>query len=120
VIWGAELVAAVAAARWKTQFNENAKVPAFSSSLPELDHNEVVGWSEDRGRGFFLVVLRHPQEHPEVAARFGPSEDIARSAGAEAQEVWAAEGPPLATLLELVLVGDLVTAYHALARGIDP
>jgi glucose/mannose-6-phosphate isomerase len=30
--------------RWKCQFNENAKLPAFSSELPELDHNEIVGW----------------------------------------------------------------------------
>lgn len=120
VIWGEEGVAAVAAARWKTQFNENAKVPAFSSALPELDHNEVVGWSEDRGRGFFLVVLRHPHEHPDVASRFAPSEDIARSSGADVHEVWAGDGPLLATLLEHVMVGDFVTAYHALARGIDP
>ena len=45
VVWGAEGIGAVAATRWKWQFNENAKVPAFASALPELDHNEVVGWS---------------------------------------------------------------------------
>ena len=33
VMWGAEGLGAVAAARWKTQMNENAKVPAFASSL---------------------------------------------------------------------------------------
>ena len=49
VIWGAEGIGAVAASRWKAQFNENAKVPAFAASLPELDHNEVVGWSEGHG-----------------------------------------------------------------------
>ena len=43
VIAGAELAAA-AAYRWKCQINENAGLPAFASVLPELDHNEVVGW----------------------------------------------------------------------------
>src|SRR3972149_3902 len=66
VIWGAEGIAAVAAARWKTQCNENAKVPAFAAALPELDHNEVVGWSQGRGEGFFLVALRHGGEHPDA------------------------------------------------------
>ena len=33
-----------AAQRWKTQVNENAKMPAWWSVLPELDHNEIVGW----------------------------------------------------------------------------
>lgn len=32
-----------AAVRWKTQINENAKMPAWSSLLPELDHHEIVG-----------------------------------------------------------------------------
>ena len=44
VIAGAELAAA-AAYRWKSQFNENASLPAFASPLPEADHNEVVGWA---------------------------------------------------------------------------
>ena len=33
-----------AAYRWKTQMNENAKLPAFAAELPEADHNEIVGW----------------------------------------------------------------------------
>jgi glucose/mannose-6-phosphate isomerase len=31
--------------RWKTQINENAKLPAFYwGEIPELDHNEIAGW----------------------------------------------------------------------------
>jgi glucose/mannose-6-phosphate isomerase len=120
VIWGAEGVAAVAADRWRTQFNENAKSPALSAALPELDHNEVVGWSQGRGRGFVLVALRHHAEHPEVAARFPLSIDIARASGLEAEEIWASDGSPLAVVLELALRGDLTTTYLAIARGIDP
>ncbi|MGZ8600076.1 MAG: SIS domain-containing protein [Actinomycetota bacterium] len=120
VIWGADGVAAVAAARWRTQCNENAKVPAFSAALPELDHNEVVGWSDGRGAGFFLVALRHPGEPPDVAARFPLSIRIARDAGAEVEEVRASGGSPLSALLELVLLGDLVSTYLAFARGVDP
>ena len=44
LIWGAELTAAVAY-RWRCQINENAKIPAWSAALPELDHNEIVGFS---------------------------------------------------------------------------
>ena len=47
VIYGGGDLGPVAAARWKTQINENAKVPAFSAAMPELCHNELVGW----GRG---------------------------------------------------------------------
>ncbi|HEX6231058.1 MAG TPA: bifunctional phosphoglucose/phosphomannose isomerase [Actinomycetota bacterium] len=120
VIWGAEGIAAVAAARWKTQCNENAKIPAFAAALPELDHNEVVGWSEGRGEGFFLVALRHREEHAEVAARFPLSMEIARSSGLEAEEVWARGRSPLARILTLMHAGDLTATYLGLARGVDP
>jgi glucose/mannose-6-phosphate isomerase len=120
VIWGADGIGAVAAARWKTQMNENAKVPAWASALPELDHNEVVGWSADRGHGTFLVVLRHEGEHPDVAARFPLSVAIAEQAGARSQEVWARGRSALARLLSLVLVGDLTSTYLALAHEVDP
>src|SRR6266511_192338 len=59
VVWGADGLGAVAASRWKTELNENAKVPAFAAALPELDHNEVVGWSAGTGERFVLVTLRH-------------------------------------------------------------
>lgn len=120
VIWGAEGIGAVAAARWKTQCNENAKVPAFSAALPELDHNEVVGWSQDRGHRFFLVVLRHEGEHPDVAARFPLSVEIAERAGVLSHEVWARGRSPLGRLLSLVSMGDHTATYLALARGVDP
>ncbi|HZD18849.1 MAG TPA: bifunctional phosphoglucose/phosphomannose isomerase [Actinomycetota bacterium] len=120
VIWGAEGIGAVAAARWKTQLNENAKVPAFAAALPELDHNEVVGWSEGRGAGFVLVALRHAGEHPQVAPRFPLSEELARASGLEAEEVWAVGDSALARLFTLIQHGDLVSTYLGLARGVDP
>lgn len=120
VIWAAEGIGGVAASRWKTQFNENAKMPAFWSALPELDHNEVVGWSEGQGSQFVVVALRHPGEHPDVAARFPLSLDIARSSGAQVEEVHASGRSALARLFTLALHGDLVSTYHALMNGVDP
>ena len=48
VIYGADLTVPVAA-RWKTQINENAKLPAFAAELPEADHNEIVGLGGSAG-----------------------------------------------------------------------
>lgn len=120
VIWGAEGIGAVAASRWKAQFNENAKVPAFAASLPELDHNEVVGWSEGQGRRFFVLALRQDAEHPDVAARFPLSMQIASDAGAEVREVWSGGRSGLARFLTLAMTGDYTSTYLAIARGVDP
>ncbi len=47
------------AVRWKTQINENSKNISFCGSIPEFNHNEIVGWTDDRNnnRNFVPVVL---------------------------------------------------------------
>jgi len=120
LVWGAEGLGSVAAARWRTQFNENAKVPSFSSALPELDHNEVVGWAPASGATFSLVALRHDGEHPDVSLRFPASIQIAEAAGVRAEEVRAAGRSALAQLMSLLAMGDFTSVYSGLLRGVDP
>jgi glucose/mannose-6-phosphate isomerase len=120
LVWGSEGVSAAAAWRWKTAFNENAEIPAFASALPELDHHEVVGWTGDRGKAFRLLILREDGEHDRVGARLEATLEEVAGSGLEWREVRARGIGPLARALSLAMVGDLASAYHALARGIDP
>ncbi len=120
VVWGAEGIASAAAARWKTQFNENGKVPAWWASMSELDHNEVVGWTEPFGSAHTVVALRHDAEDPEIAARFPLSLRIAADAGADTHEVWATGRSALARLMSLISLGDFTSAYVAIRKGVDP
>jgi len=120
VIWGADGVGAAAASRWKAQMNENGKVPAWAASLPELDHNEVVGWSEQRGEGSFVIALRDEHEHPDVSVRFPISLEIARESGAVTEEVWATGRDRLARFCSLAIMGDYSSCYVGLAHGADP
>ena len=121
VIWGSEGVSWPAAWRWKAAFNENAKIPAFASALPELNHHEVVGWTKGHGDTFCLVVLREPGEHASVQPRLEATLPEIRDADIEVLEVRSEAGAtPLARGLELMLIGDVASAYHAIHRGIDP
>lgn len=120
VVWGADGIAAVAAMRWKTQLNENGKVPAWHAAMSELDHNEVVGWLAPYGERHAIVTLRHDDEDDEIAARFPLSVDIVRDAGVEVREVAVRGEPPLATLFALVAIGDFTSCFVGLRRGEDP
>ena len=120
VVWGAEGLGSVAAARWKTELNENAKVPAFSGSLPELDHNEVAGWSAGAGERFSLIALRHEGEHPDVAARVPVSIEIASESGMHGREVWARGRSALSRFMSLAAMGGATSVYLGIARGFDP
>jgi glucose/mannose-6-phosphate isomerase len=120
VIWGVDGIGSVAAARWKTQMNENGKLPAFWSAMSELDHNEVVGWTAPFGERFFVVGLRHDGEDAQLPPRFPLSYDIVRAAGGEVEEVHARGASLLARLMSLIIVGDLTSVYLAIGRGVDP
>jgi glucose/mannose-6-phosphate isomerase len=120
VVWGSEGLAEAAALRWKTQFNENAKLPAFHSVLPELDHNEVEGWTEGAGRPFALLVLRHALEHPRIARRVQASLEATTGSGLHSREVAGEGSTPVQALLSLIMVGDFVSTYLAILRGVDP
>jgi glucose/mannose-6-phosphate isomerase len=120
---GAGPIGAVAARRWKQQVNDNVKAPAFDLALPHALHHEVSGWGQhgDMTRQVFsLVELRHDHEHVEDRARLPAVEAMLEEVVHARHEV-AAEGEgPLAQLLDLVLVGDLVSWHLAQENEIDP
>jgi glucose/mannose-6-phosphate isomerase len=120
VVAGAEL-AAPAAYRWKCQINENAGQPAFASALPEMDHNEAVGWPAAGGFGrFSAVFLEDPGNHPRNRLRSELTAEQAAAGAVVVERVTARGETPTERLVSLVLLGDLVSLYLAVLRGEDP
>ncbi len=123
LVYGGGGLGAVAAHRWKAQLNENAKIPAFWNSFPELCHNEIVGWGQhgDVTRQLFtLIYLRHDFEHPQVMERFRLVGDLMDEVVASIEEVQAEGEGELAQLLDLLLIGDVASIHLALQEGVDP
>jgi len=118
VIYGGRTTTAPAR-RWRSQINENAKLPAFYGDLPEAHHNEVVGWHH-AGAELFGIVLETKEEHERMARRFDVTAEIMSAAGFEALRVESAGESATAQVMSLVLLGDLVSVYLAVIRGKDP
>ena len=123
LVYSSGAVGSAAALRWKNQFNENAKVPSFWAVHPELCHNEVCGWGQhgDVTRQLVTVVnLRTDSEHPQVMRRFELVDDVMREVVASIEEVVAQGEGDLAQLMDLVILGDVVSLYLAAQEGVDP
>ena len=123
LIQGAGGIGAVAARRWKTQLNENAKTPAFFASQPEWCHNEICGFGQNGDvtrQVMTIVALRSDFEHPQVVRRFSLVEELVGEAVASVIEVRADGSGPLAQLFDLMMVGDFVSLHVASRNGIDP
>ncbi len=121
VVYGADLTAPVAR-RWKTQVNENAKLPAFFSELPEADHNELCGWEGSAASGArpSAVFLEDADQHPRERRRFELTAEAVAGQGAEVVRVEAEGDARTARLLWATMLGDLVSLQLAESHGVDP
>jgi glucose/mannose-6-phosphate isomerase len=122
VVYGSEGLSSVAAYRWKCQFNETAKVPAFSHVFPELTHNEVEGWGAWREitPNAETLILRDPSEHPHLRRKVDAAISLLSTSGHAVHEIHPRGSSPLARLFDLISFGDFVSTYLALLRGEDP
>jgi glucose/mannose-6-phosphate isomerase len=120
VIAGADVTAPIAY-RWKTQINENAKLPAFAHELPELDHNEIVGWEGAPSLGrFSAIFLEDTDIHPRIGERVKLTTELIGTDGVATHRIQGSGSTPFERIFSLVLLGDLTSLYLAVLRGVDP
>ncbi|MGO9975981.1 MAG: bifunctional phosphoglucose/phosphomannose isomerase [Solirubrobacteraceae bacterium] len=107
--------------RWKCQINENAKAPAFASEIPEMDHNEICGWESAGTLGpFSAVFLDDCDLHPRIRQRIELTRGLIESHDGPAYRIETIGETRTERLVSLVLLGDLVSIYLAVLRGVDP
>ena len=108
--------------RWRGQIEENAKMLAYGNMLPEMNHNEIVGWEKnpDLLQRITVLVLRTPDEHPRVALRFEATLGLLRPVAGRIEQITATAATPLGRVFELVCLGDWISYYLAIGGGIDP
>jgi glucose/mannose-6-phosphate isomerase len=121
VVYGAGPTGPVAR-RWKGQINENAKAPAFFNELPELDHNELMGWTSlPHVTASTVALFLHDESDEERLTRRAELTAREYEALGVATELVAARGESrIARLFSLVQLGDYVSCYLALLYGVDP
>ncbi len=110
------------AQRWSAEINENAKALAHWAPLPEMNHNEINGLlnPERIVKEAWLVFLRFPEDHPRVLARMDITDEVVRDSVMGVSHIEAQGSNTAERTLYMVLFGDLVSYYLALAYKVDP
>lgn len=109
--------------RWQTQINENGKTFAHFHTIPEANHNEIVGLSfpDDLVRKMHLVFLRAPLfENVQIGKRFAISGKILSAAVNGITEVKAVGDTKLSQMFSLILKGDFLSVSLSKFRNVDP
>ena len=122
VLYGLGTWQGLIAGRWKSQINENAKCMAFAHTLPEMNHNEILGWTGAGEQGKFTVVaLQDGSETEKMKTRLRVTREIIQSKSETPYHEVTAKGESLLEkLLSLALFGDFVSLFLAALNQVDP
>ena len=119
LVYGCGLTAAVAY-RWKCQVNENAKRPCFGHTLPEMDHNEIVGWEGSANGDFSAIFLEDRDQHPRERQRFELTAELVEAKARSVVRLETEGETRTERLLWAVLLGDLLSLELAARGDTDP
>jgi glucose/mannose-6-phosphate isomerase len=121
-VFGAGLLAPVAR-RFKTQINEIAKAAANFEFIPEADHNTLAGTlhpAEVLSPHTMNLFLRAPSDHARHRLRLDLTKQAFMLEGTNTDFIDARGDTPLAHMWSLILFGDYMAYYLAIAYGVDP
>ena len=110
------------ARRWKTQINENAKAWAFFETIPELLHNSVEaypGWA-DSGLQLTALILEPEIGQGASSGHYEVLAELLRCNSIPHRVLKGSNRSQLTQLLNMLVLGDYVSYYLAMLKGVDP
>ncbi len=108
--------------RLKSQFNENAKLHAFQHSIPEMNHNEIIGWESSKEKQFLVKViyLIDKEYHPQNLKRFEILKEMISEQNVEVITLASSEENKKVRIMDLIFLADWISFYTSVLRGFDP
>lgn len=106
------------AVRLRQQINENSKALCWHHVIPEMNHNELVGW-RDRNENLAVLWLRNDDDYPRNALRMDINNTIISQYTDEIIEVRSKGADRIEKAFYLVHLGDWISWYLAQLRSVD-
>ena len=114
----AETLSEGIAVRFRQQINENAKMLCWHHIVPEMNHNEMVGWA-DKHPEILVVSLRNPSDFARNRLRMDIAEGIFKQREAQTLSIESRSEHPVEQALEHIHLGDWISLHLARLRGAD-
>jgi glucose/mannose-6-phosphate isomerase len=106
------------ATRFRQQINENSKMLCWHHVLPEMNHNELVGWAGG-WKDLAVIILRNKTDYSRTQARIKISKEVFAKHTSQTLEIWSQGNSQLEKSLYLIHLTDWVSCYLADKRGVD-
>jgi glucose/mannose-6-phosphate isomerase len=110
---------------WKIKFNETSKIMAFWNYFPELNHNEMEGFSIFNFqfsifKSFYVIILRDKDDHPRILKRMGLTADLLKEKGIGVDFVEIEGKNVLEKIFNNLILSDWTSYYLAKEYKVDP
>jgi len=102
----------------KIKINENAKTPAFWNLYPELNHNEMVGWTLPQGKFHILTFLDN--SHPQIKKRMEVTSKLLQEKEIETDFIEIEDNDKLTSIFTALAMSDWISYYLSIEYGQDP
>ncbi|NNF36167.1 MAG: bifunctional phosphoglucose/phosphomannose isomerase [Saprospiraceae bacterium] len=104
--------------RFRQQIAENGKSLAWHHVLPEMNHNELVGWTSFNPN-LVAIFIRSSDESKRLQMRMNITEDIISQYAGNQIEIWPKGKGLIGESLYLVHLLDWISYYIAEIQGVD-
>lgn len=104
---------------WKIKINENAKTPAFYNNFPELNHNEMVGFTNPQGT-FTFLLLCDKNGHQRTQKRFDVFTELFTKRGNHVYIIPITGRTIVEKIFSTIALADWTSYYLAIAYNQDP
>ena len=117
VIYTSDRMEAVAV-RFRQQINENSKFLAWHHVIPEMNHNELVGW-KDVYDNIAVIYFRNKDDFRRNAVRMDINKEVISKYCDSIIEIYSKGQSLVEKSMYFVHLGDWVSWYLAELRGVD-
>jgi glucose/mannose-6-phosphate isomerase len=108
-----------AVVRFRQQINENSKMLCGHHSFPEMNHNELVGWTE-KNEDLVVVTFHTSFDFDRTNKRYDFCKPIFEKYSSGVIDITAKGNTKLEQFFYLINIGDWISCYIADLKGIDP
>jgi glucose/mannose-6-phosphate isomerase len=105
--------------RFRQQINENSKMLCWHHRLPEMNHNELVGWTT-KNNDLAVVTFHTSFDYNRTQKRYQVCRPIFEKYSSGVIDIYAKGNSKLEQFLYLIHLGDWISCYLADLKGIDP
>ncbi len=106
------------AIRFRQQLNENAKVLCWHQVIPEMNHNELVGWRE-KNDNISVILFRDTDEYERNNVRIEINKAVIGKYTSNITEIWSKGKTMIEKVIYFIHLGDWISVDLAEKRGVD-